>query len=106
MNGVTIKPVLLIILSIYLGMVASAQPAQSAQSKGIIAGRITDRSSGAITSAKVILKNVASGAELMATTDASGHYQFSSIPAGIYRAVASNPNSRHRAVAVLQWDCS
>ena len=49
MNGVTIKPVLLIIFSFYLGMVASAQPTQSAQSKGIIAGRITDRSSGAIT---------------------------------------------------------
>src|SRR5581483_10949019 len=44
-----------------------------AQSGGQVSGRITDRTAGALASAKVTLKNLATQSELAATTDSGGH---------------------------------
>ncbi len=56
-----------------------------AQSGGGISGRVADVSGNVVESAKVVLKNVATQTEQTATTDASGHYQFNNIAAGVYR---------------------
>jgi hemoglobin/transferrin/lactoferrin receptor protein len=54
---------------------------------GVLAGQVTDRSSSVIASARIVLRHIASGSELMTMTDAAGRYQFSEVPKGIYRAV-------------------
>ncbi len=56
-----------------------------AQSGGAISGNVTDVSGGAVESARVILKNVATQTEQTATTDASGRYQLNDLAIGIYR---------------------
>jgi hemoglobin/transferrin/lactoferrin receptor protein len=56
-----------------------------AQSGGQVSGRITDRTAGALASAKVTLKNLATQSELTATTDSDGRYQFDNVSIGIYR---------------------
>lgn len=56
-----------------------------AQSGGAISGNVTDASGGAVESAKVVLKNVATQTEQTATTDASGRYQLNDLTIGIYR---------------------
>lgn len=50
-----------------------------------IKGKATDRSGAVLSSARVSLPNVASGAQETAETDAGGKYSFSSITVGIYR---------------------
>ncbi len=81
MERVGVKPILIVFAVLSIGVNAVAQ------SNGILSGRVTDRSSSSIDTAKVILKNIASGAELLTTTDSSGKFQFSGISSGIYRVV-------------------
>ncbi len=56
-----------------------------AQSNGQISGKVTDRTAGALASAKVTLKNLATQTELTAATDKDGKYAFDNIAIGLYR---------------------
>ncbi|MFN0110748.1 MAG: TonB-dependent receptor [Blastocatellia bacterium] len=57
----------------------------SAQTSGVVSGKVIDASGAAIAEAKVILKNVATQIEQTAITDASGRYQLNNVTVGIYR---------------------
>jgi hypothetical protein len=61
----------------------------SAQISGAIGGTVTDESGAAVSGVQVIAKNTETTAEREATTDSSGHYQFSSLPLGPYEVRAT-----------------
>ncbi len=56
-----------------------------AQSAGEASGRVTDRSSNAIASARVVIRNIATGLESETKTDGAGRYQFTGLGNGSYR---------------------
>ncbi|MGH8597917.1 MAG: TonB-dependent receptor [Gammaproteobacteria bacterium] len=56
-----------------------------AQSGGVISGQVTDRSSNAVASASVVIRNIATGAESETKTDNTGRYQFTGLGNGSYR---------------------
>ena len=64
-------------------------PSVSAQISGAIGGIVTDKSGASISGATVIAKNTDTTAEREATTDAGGHYRFSSLPLGPYEVRAT-----------------
>jgi hypothetical protein len=51
---------------------------------GSVTGTALDPSRAVVSDAKIVLKNAATGVELVTTTTASGVYAFSSVPAGEY----------------------
>jgi outer membrane receptor protein involved in Fe transport len=56
-----------------------------AQSGGAVSGQVTDRSSNAIASARVVIRNIATGLESETKTDNAGRYQFNGLGNGSYR---------------------
>ena len=60
----------------------------SAQISGAIGGTVTDASGAVISGATVTAKNLDTTAERDVTSDASGHYRFSSLPLGPYEVRA------------------
>jgi hypothetical protein len=70
---------------LFLGILLSASPLAHAQlDTGSVTGTAMDPSRAVVSSAKITLKNVATGVELVTTTTASGVYAFSSVPVGEY----------------------
>ena len=61
----------------------------AAQISGSIGGTVSDESSAAVSGAQVIARNTETTAERDATTDSTGHYQFSSLPLGPYELRAT-----------------
>lgn len=59
-----------------------------------IQGQVTDRTGAAISSAKVVITNTATGAERTDTTDATGNYAFTSLAPGTYRLRVEAPGFR------------
>ena len=55
-----------------------------AQVTAVISGTITDQSGAVVSTAKVMARNVDTGASRSTVTDADGHYQLSSLPVGQY----------------------
>ena len=64
----------------------------AAQISGSIGGTVSDESGAAVSGAQVIARNTETTAERDATTDSTGHYQFSSLPLGAITSCA--PRSR------------
>lgn len=54
-------------------------------SGGAIAGQVTDRASNAVASARVILRNIATGLESETRTDPAGRYEFNGLSGETYR---------------------
>ena len=61
----------------------------AAQISGSIGGTVSDESGAAVSGAQVIARNTETTAERDATTDSTGHYQFSSLPLGPYELRAT-----------------
>ena len=62
----------------------------NAQTEVGISGLVLDRGSNAVRAAKVIAVNMASGFELVMTTDNAGRYQFSGLAPGAYRVMVES----------------
>ena len=58
---------------------------------GTITGTVIDPSGGAVASANITLKNVASGDVRRSVTNSDGYYSFSSVPAGSYSLTVEAP---------------
>ena len=58
---------------------------------GTITGTVVDPSGGAVASANITLKNVASGDVRRSVTNSDGYYSFSSVPAGSYSLTVEAP---------------
>src|SRR5262245_33432081 len=56
-----------------------------AQSTATLQGTVTDQSGAIVTSARVIVRNQATGLERTVQTDNSGNYQIAALPVGSYR---------------------
>src|SRR5262245_39675265 len=56
-----------------------------AQSTATLQGTVTDQSGAVVTSARVIVRNQATGLERTVQTDNSGNYQVAALPVGTYR---------------------
>lgn len=65
-----------------------------------IRGRATDVSGGALAGARVVLENLATGAQAVTTTDAEGRYEFGGLSVGPYRAMAVAAGFSEAAQAV------
>src|SRR5690242_9583938 len=66
-------------------------PAVAQSDLGTITGFVRDPSGAIIPSAKVTVRNEATGTERIATTNESGFYTVTNIPAGNYTVVAEAP---------------
>jgi len=72
-------------------LLASFVPVFGQSTRGSLVGAVTDPKEAAIVGATVTLKNVATGEELKATTNAQGGFQFSSLAPGKYMATVEAP---------------
>src|SRR5579863_3447830 len=59
-----------------------------AQVSADLSGTVSDQSGAVISGANITVKNIDTGASRSATTDAGGHYLFSSLPVGQYEILA------------------
>src|ERR1700722_4369102 len=64
--------------------ISCSLPTLGQATTGSIAGTVFDPSKAAIPGAEVTVKNVSTGVTSSTTTNASGHYEFLSLPAGQY----------------------
>lgn len=77
------KTALRLLLSI--GVLAFINSSTFAQSSSQIFGKISDQTSAAVESAKVVLKSLATQTEQVVTTDSTGAFKFENLPNGLYR---------------------
>ncbi|HXF04732.1 MAG TPA: carboxypeptidase-like regulatory domain-containing protein [Blastocatellia bacterium] len=77
-----------------------------AQSTATLRGTVTDPSGAVIPSAKVIVRNQATGVEWETQTDAAGNYQVASLPVGLYRVEVQAPGFETIAITNLKLDVS
>lgn len=77
-------------------LVLAGVPVDAAQ----IRGRATDVSGGALPGARIVLENLATGAQAVTTTDAEGRYEFGGLSVGPYRATAVAAGFSEAAQAV------
>ncbi|MGA3223902.1 MAG: TonB-dependent receptor [Acidobacteriaceae bacterium] len=70
-------------------------PALSQNSSGSIVGTVTDNSGAAVSGATVTLTNDATGERRTGTTDASGDYQFVSLPPENYKVEIEGTGFKH-----------
>ena len=75
----------------------------AAQISGAIGGIVTDKSGASISGATVIAKNTDTTAEREATTDAGGHYRFSSLPLGPYEVRATKQGFATKCAPESTW---
>jgi hypothetical protein len=73
-------------------------PAYAQIHRGLIRGRLTDASGAAIAGAKLKVVRTATGETREATSDASGEYAVTLLPAGGYRLQIDKPGFRHYVV--------
>jgi hypothetical protein len=55
-----------------------------------VSGTVTSSSGNPIVNATIELENISTGAQMTATTDATGHYRFDNVPPGTYRIHTSS----------------
>ena len=80
------RRILALILVVLLQFTAVAMHAQASSS---LSGTIIDAGGGAIPAAQVTVTNVGTGASKVIQADPTGHFEFSSLPAGTYTLDAS-----------------
>ena len=56
---------------------------------GTIQGSVTSANGKQVAAATITLRSEREGTALFATTDSSGHYRFSAVPSGVYRATVA-----------------
>ena len=66
-------------------------PAVSAQVSGTLSGTVTDPSGAAVSDARVVVKNLETGAVRTATTQETGQYQAFALPIGEYEVRVTKP---------------
>jgi len=97
-----------------LALILGLPMAFAQQSAGSVLGTVRDASGAVIPGASVVLRNEASGAELKATSDASGLYNFNYIPVATYKLTVSTKGFKEYVLtgihvapsAVLQEDAA
>lgn len=78
-----VKKLLLFTSLLLMGLLAV-----SAQTGGQIKGSISDPNGSGVTGAKIVARNLATGEQYSAQTDANGDYSFENLPNGNYRITA------------------
>jgi hypothetical protein len=63
----------------------------SGQVSAVLSGTVTDQSGAVVSGANVTVKDVGTGLSRSTVSDATGHYQFPSLPVGDYEVRASKP---------------
>ena len=84
--------VLLAALVAGLGLLPASRA--GAQSTATLQGTVVDAQGAAVPGAAVGVKNVETGVERSAVTDAAGRYQVASLPVGLYRVQVTVPGFR------------
>jgi Carboxypeptidase regulatory-like domain/TonB dependent receptor len=78
-----------------------AQPA-GAQSLARLRGTVTDEQNAVVANARIVVRNQATGEERTAASDATGEYQVSALPVGVYRIEVQADGFQARAVTDLR----
>ncbi|HEY2382534.1 MAG TPA: TonB-dependent receptor [Terriglobia bacterium] len=78
-----------VVMSLCLAGLLASSSAASAQVSAFISGAVSDASGGAVPGAKVTARNIETGAERTAMTDADGVYRFLVLPVGEYQIQAA-----------------
>lgn len=81
-----------------LFLVSASTPSNGQVVGGSISGTVKDQSGAALPAVSVTLRNVDTGAERIALTDASGRYLAPSISVGNYRISASKEGFSTQAI--------
>lgn len=69
---------------------------------GSLTGNVTDSSGAAITDAKIVVLNVATGVSREVTTDSNGAYMLSAVQPGIYKITISAPKFASSVTEMLR----
>jgi len=77
-----------------------------AQSTATLQGTVTDPSGAVVSSAKVTVRNQATGSERIVQTDSNGNYQAAALPPGVYRVEAQAQGFGSQAVSDLTLEVS
>jgi len=87
-------------------MLVALSSSAFAQSTTTLQGSITDQSRHVISSAKVTLRNQATGFERIVQTDSDGNYQAAALPPGVYRVEAQAQGFGAQSVKDLTLEVS
>jgi len=71
-----------------LSVLLAAASAFAQSDRGAITGTVTDPAAAVVPGAKIVAKNVETGATTESATTATGNYTLASLPAGIYELSA------------------
>ncbi len=71
--------------ALFLGLLFTENAIAFVQSTATLQGSVTDPSGAVVASAKITVRNLATGFERTVQTDSSGNYQVAALPIGIYR---------------------
>src|SRR5215510_8174265 len=82
-------------------MLAAFSSIALAQSTATLQGSVTDQSGAVVSSAKVTVRNQATGAERIVQTDSDGNYQVAALPPGVYQVEAQAQGFGPQAVSNL-----
>jgi outer membrane receptor protein involved in Fe transport len=77
-----------------------------AQSTAILQGTITDPSGAVVPSAKIVVKNQATGVEWNSQSDNAGQYLVPALPVGKYRLTVNAPNFQTAVVTDITLDAA
>lgn len=78
-----------ILTTTFLAFCFLSAPAFAQVSGGVVTGRVTDATGANLPNVTIELENIDTGQRITLTTDASGVYTFSNVPAGRYRIITS-----------------
>ena len=86
-------------LGLFLPLIASSLPCLAQRITGDIIGLITDSSGGALSNAKVTLRNLDTGRQLLTTSNDAGDYFFVELKPGRYEVQAESAGFGRKAVS-------
>lgn len=87
-------------------MLAAFSSGSFAQSTSTLQGSVADQSGAAVSGAKVIVRNQATGFERIVQTDSDGNYQAAALPPGVYRVEAQAQGFGPQAINDLALEVS
>ena len=73
----------------------------SQETRGNIAGKVSDPSGASVAGAKVVVTNTAMGTKTNLTTNETGFYQATYLIPGVYQVEASAAGFQHRPCATI-----
>ena len=83
------------VVMVFLILMFSIRPAHAQEQTGRVSGTVIDQSGGAVVAAKVVVRNLATGATRDVESDKSGVFVFDGLPDGTYELTADADGFQH-----------